>query len=214
MSVVYTEGLGIFASESSRWRNEGKWTLVQILSTTFVSSSKLLRTTEKKQRGTQWTFVWISNTVKSTAVKVATAITIMTETGAIPRPVAERNPRRTRLRPTKEQSALTFHSYQCNLTRHRPSRNGNPSILSASPVVSSRKSQRKRSRSSSSSSSSSSEPQQEDSFAAKSNPEDKSFHTARAGQNEPSLERGKPHGGIVSLPVDVFSVIVQRSVEP
>lgn len=121
MSVVYTEGLGVFASESSRWRNEGKWTLVQILSTTFVSSSKLLRTTEKKQRATPWTFVWISNTVKSTAVKVATAITIMTETGAIPRPVAERNPQRTRLRPTKEQSALTSHSYQSNLTGHRPS---------------------------------------------------------------------------------------------
>lgn len=94
-----------------------------------------------------------------------------------------------------------------------PTLGGNPSILSASPVVSSRKSQKKRSRSSSSSSSSSSEPQQEDSFAAKSNPEDKSFHAARAGQNEPSLERGKPHGGIVSPPVDVFSVIVQRGVE-
>lgn len=100
-----------------------------------------------------------------------------------------------------------------NLTRHRPSRNSNPSVLSASPVVSPRKSQKRRSRSSSSSSSSSSEPRQEDSFAAKSNPEDKSCHTARAGQNEPSLERGNSRGGIVSLPVDVFSVIVQQRVE-
>lgn len=74
--------------------------------------------------------------------------------------------------------------------REKPAENSSTSHERA------KKSQRKRSRSSSSSSSSSSEPQQEDSFAAKSNPEDKSFHTARAGQNETSLERGKPHGGI------------------
>lgn len=177
--------------------------LVQCLSTTFVFSSKLLRTKEKKWRGTPWIFAWILSAVKSIAVPIATAPTTMMETRAVPRPVAERKPQRILLRPTKEQSALTFHPHQPNLTCRRPSWNGKPLILEASPVVSSRKCQKKRSRSSSSSSSSSSEPQQKDSFAAKSNSEDKSFHKAQASQNEPPFERGKLRGGIVSLPVDV-----------
>lgn len=81
-------------------------------------------------------------------------------------------------------------------------------------MVFSRKSQKKRTRSSSSSSSSSSEPQQEDSFAARSNPDDKGFNKAQAGQNEPPLERGKLRGGIVGLPLGVFNVIVERRAEP
>lgn len=196
------------------WLNGERWTLVKCLSTTFVFSSKLLRTKEKKWRETPWTFVWILNAVKSIAVTIAPALTIMMVTRAVPRPVAERNLRRTQLCLTKEQSALTFHPYLPNLMCHHTSWNGLLLFVSASPVVSSRKSQKKRTRSSSSSSSSSSEPQQEDSFAARSNPEDKGFNKAQTGKNEPPLERGKQRGGIVSLPFDVFSVIVEWRPEP
>lgn len=91
--------------------------------------------------------------------------------------------------------------YAVTLRPDPPGRDAPPTPSEPQPsLISSRKSQKRRSRSSSSSSSSSSEPQQEDSFAAKSNAEEKNFHKARAGLNEPSLERGKPRGGIVSLP--------------
>lgn len=68
-----------------------------------------------------------------------------------------------------------------------------------------RKSKKKRSRSSSSSSSSSSKSQNEDLPRGNTDPKDKSFNRARLGQRElpGSVERGRPHGGFVSLTQDV-----------
>lgn len=175
----------------------------------------LYRVVGKKWRAIQWTFVWILSAVKNIAPLIL-IIRIGKEIWQIPKILVESDHWESSPNALRDQSMCTFPVF-CNISIYKHVEYFDLSTLHgewlgmnnlACPVSPFRKSIKKRSHSSSSSSSSSSESQKEDSLPDKSDPKDKGFNRARLGQVESpgSAERGRPHGGFVSLTTYVWLI--------